>query len=127
MDEREILRAAIAVALADGELRRSEKGVLKGLAAKAGVGEVAFTAMMEEAEEKGADADHLMFLKPDTARRGLELLVSLARIDGVISPEERDVLVRIGLDLRIDMDEFEAIYKRGIKRADTLRESRGTK
>ncbi len=127
MDDREILRAAMAVALADGELRRAEKGVLKGLARKAGIGETAFAAMLEEAQEKGADADHLMFLKPDTARTGLELLVALARIDGEIAPEERDVLVRIALDLRIAMDEFDTIYKRGIARADTIRESRKTK
>ena len=99
MDDLALLRAAIAVALADGELRRSEMGVLKGLALRAGVGQMSFDAMLEAAKE-GADlAGNVAMISPDAARTALELLVAQARIDGEISREEREVIVRIAMDL----------------------------
>ena len=125
MDDLALLRGAIAVALADGELRRSEMGVLKGLAMRAGVGQMSFDAMLEAAKE-GADlAGNVAMISPDAARTALELLVAQARIDGEISPKERELLVRIAMDMGILSDEFQTIYTKGIGRADALRKARG--
>ena len=125
MDDLALLRGAIAVALADGELRRSEMGVLKGLAMRAGVGQMSFDAMLEAAKE-GADlAGNVAMMSPDAARTALELLVAQARIDGEISPKEREVIVRIAMDMGIVSDEFQTIYSKGIGRADALRKARG--
>ena len=125
MDDLALLRGAIAVALADGELRRSEMGVLKGLALRAGVGQMSFDAMLDAAKE-GADlAGNVAMISPGAARTALELLVAQARIDGEISPEEREVIVRIAMDLGIKNDEFQTIYTKGVDRADTLRKSKG--
>ncbi len=125
MDDLALLRGAIAVALADGELRRSEMGVLKGLAMRAGVGQMSFDAMLEAAKE-GADlAGNVAMISPDAARTALELLVAQARIDGEISPKEREVIVRIAMDLGIVSDEFQTIYTKGVGRADALRKARG--
>ena len=125
MDDLALLRGAIAVALADGELRRSEMGVLKGLAMRAGVGQMSFDAMLDAAKE-GADlAGNVALISPDASRTALELLVAQARIDGEISSEEREVLVRIAMDLGILSDEFQAIYTKGVGRADALRKARG--
>ena len=125
MDDLALLRGAIAVALADGELRRSEIGVLKGLAMRAGVGQMSFDAMLEAAKE-GADlAGNVAMMSPDAARTALELLVAQARIDGEISSEEREVIVRIAMDLGIKNEEFQTIYTKGVGRADALRKARG--
>ena len=125
MDDLALLRGAIAVALADGELRRSEMGVLKGLAMRAGVGQMSFDAMLEAAKE-GADlAGNVAMMSPDAARTALELLVAQARIDGEISSEEREVIVRIAMDLGIKNEEFQTIYTKGVGRADALRKARG--
>ena len=47
-----------------------------------------------------------------------------ARIDGEISEGEREVLIRLAGRLHISGDEFTALYKAGIARADKIRESR---
>ncbi len=125
MDDLALLRGAIAVALADGELRRSEMGVLKGLAMRAGVGQMSFDAMLDAAKE-GADlAGNVAMASPDAARTALELLVAQARIDGEISTKEREVIVRIAMDLGIKDDEFQSIYTKGVDRADALRKAKG--
>ena len=122
MEDREILRAAIAVAVADGELRRSERGVLQGLALKAGVGEASFQAMLDAAEQDGSRfADQLLISKGEPARRALELLVAQAKLDGEVTEDERRALVRIALDLGVQGEEFQTIYRRGIERADEIR------
>lgn len=122
MENREILRAAIAVAVADGELRRSEEGVLQGLALKAGVGQASFQAMVDAAEQ-GDDrfADRLLISKGEPARRALELLVAQAKLDGDVTEDERSVLVRIATDLGIHDDEFQVVYRRGVERAVDIR------
>jgi len=125
MDDLTLLRAAIAVAMADGELRRSEKGVLQGLAMRAGVGQMSFDAMIEAAERGEDLAGSSLMSSAETARNGLELLVAQARIDGEISPEEREVLVRIAINMGIHDDEFQAIYTKGVEMADALRKGRG--
>lgn len=124
MEDVDLLRAALAVALADGELRRSEMGVLEGLAGRAGVGRVSFEAMVEAAEHNDSIADNILIRSKERARRAFELLVAQARIDGEISNEERGVLVRIAGSLGITGDDFQTIYQAGIKQADKIRKSR---
>ncbi len=124
MEELELLKAAIAVALADGELRRSEKGVIEGLAHRAGVGKASFTAMIDAARNDDSIADNILIQSRDRAQAALELLVAQARIDGRISSQEREVLVRIATSLGITGEAFQRLYKAGIKRADRLRDAR---
>jgi tellurite resistance protein len=124
MEEFDLLKAALAVAVADGELRRSELGVVKGLAARLGVGEVSFEAMCKAAERDDSIADNILLRSKATARTALELLVGQARIDGEISEQERSVLVRIASSLGITGDDFQTVYLAGIQRADKIRKSR---
>jgi tellurite resistance protein len=124
MEDVELLKAALAVALADGELRRSEMGVVKGLAARIGVGRASFDAMLAAAEQDDSVADNILIRSAEHARTALELLVAQARIDGEISEEERNVLVRIACSLGVTGDAFQAVYQDGIKRADRIRRSR---
>ncbi len=125
MEELELLKAALAVAVADGEIRRSEKGVIEGLAARVGVGRASLQAMTEAAEQDDSLADNILIRSSRAARRGFELLVAHARIDGEISESEREVLVRLASALKIPDGEFVQIYEAGIKRADAIRRSRG--
>jgi len=124
MADLELLRAALAVAMADGELRRSEKGVIEGLARRVGIGQVSFQAMLEAARTDDSIADNILIQSKEKARAAFELLVAQARIDGEISPEERAVLVRIASALKIADEEFQKVYQAGVKRADEIRKSR---
>lgn len=119
-----LLKAALAVAAADGVLRRSEMGVIEGLAARVGVGRASLDAMIAAAE-RGDLSDHHMLIKSEThARTALELLVAEARLDGEIADREREFLVAIGLRLKITGDEFQSVYQAGIARADKIRQGR---
>lgn len=124
MEEIELLKAALLLAVADGEVRRSERGVVEGLARRIGVGRASFEAMLEEAARDDSVADNLLIRSKEQAQTALQLLVAQARIDGEISEEERKLLVRIALALDITDDEFQTIYQAGIRRADEIRRSR---
>lgn len=124
MEDLDLLRAAFAVAMADGELQRSEKGVVEGLAKRLGVGRMSADAMRDAAEHDDSIADNIFMGSPKLARSAFELLVALARIDGEVSDQERSVLVRIASSLGIPNDEFASAYRAGIERADAMRKSR---
>jgi tellurite resistance protein len=121
MEDTELLKAALAVAVADGRLQRSEMGVVEGLAKRIGLGQVSFEAMLEAAQNDPSFADDILIQPKAKARSALELLVGLARIDGLISDEEREVIARIATSLGITGDEFEKVYLAGIQRADEIR------
>lgn len=121
----ELLKAALALAVADKTITRSERGVIEGLAAKVGVGEASLAAMSAAADRDETYADNILMTSPDSARTALELLVAQARIDGAISNEERELLVRLASGLNITGDAFQAIYQAGIARADAVRRSHG--
>ncbi len=126
LERLELLKAAMALALADRNISKSEFGVVMGLAARAGVGQVSLEAMLDKA--RGGDtsiADQIVMQSPESARAALELLVAQARLDGQITEPERDILVRIATRLNISDEEFKSIYQAGINRADQLRKSRG--
>jgi len=125
MEDTELLKAALAVAVADGQLQRSEMGVVEGLAKRVGLGQVSFEAMIEAARTDESFADNIFIRSKEKARTTLELLVGLARIDGIISDEERRVIVRIASSLGITGDAFEQAYLAGIKRADEIRRRKG--
>ncbi len=124
MEDLELLKATMAVAVADGQLLPAEMGVVQGLAERIGVGAVSFEAMLDTARQDKSFADNILIQSKAKARSALELLVGLARIDGLISDEEREVIVRVATTLGITGDEFERIYLAGIARADKLRRSR---
>ena len=126
MEDLELLRAAMAVAVADGEMRRSEMGVLKGLADRVGVGRVSFDAMIAAAESGALLPENLLISDPEKAKVALTLLVAQARMDGEISPHEREILVRIAAALKITGQTFSDLYESGIKKADQLRKRRAT-
>ena len=125
INQLELLKAAIAVAVADGEIRRSEKGVLEGLAARVGVGRTSFEAMVEAAQRDEAFADNIYIRSGKDARTALELLVAQARIDGEISADERKVIFRIAFGLGLSGDEMQAAYQAGMSQADKIRAARG--
>ncbi len=124
MENAELLRAAIAMAVADGKVSRSEMGVVEGLARRAGVGAATIEAMFDAAARDETFTDNLLLQPKDRAVKAVELLVGLARIDGEISSEERELIVRIAGSLDIVDDEFRQAYEAGIKRADLLRKAR---
>jgi tellurite resistance protein len=127
LEKLELLRAAVAVAAADGEILRCEKGVLEGLAARVGVGRASFEAMVSAAVGGERPVPDVLIRSPEKARIALELLVAQARLDGEISDEERELLFHLATRLGITGDDFQTVYQAGLTRADRLRQSRDAK
>ncbi len=126
MEKMDLFKAALALAVADGEVKRAELGVVKGLADRLGIGQTTFETMLKFAEYGDSIADMILIKDQAKAHTSFELLVALARLDGEISVEERALLVRIAKTLKIDDADFPVIYQAGISRADQLRKSRQT-
>ena len=124
IEKLELLKAVLAVAAADGNLKRSEMAVAEGLAARVGVGQASFDAMVNAAQRGDTSAASIVMQSNESACKALELLVGEARIDGEIHEAERELLVRIAGRLKITGDSFQAIYKAGIDRADRIRKRR---
>ncbi len=125
LEKLELLRAAVAVAAADGEIVGCERGVLEGLAARVGVGRASFEEMLSAAVRGEKREPGLLIRSPEQARLALELLVAQARLDGDITSEERELLFHLATRLGIEGDDFQAVYQAGLARADRLRQSRG--
>jgi tellurite resistance protein len=120
----ELLKAAIAVAVADGKITRSEMGVLKGLAMRCGIGQASFDAMIEVAPKDKSFADGVLLGSDGSATKAVQLLVAQARIDGEIAPQEREVLVTIASACGLTGSAFQEVYKAGIQQADKIRAAR---
>ena len=82
-----------------------------------------FDAMVSAAKRADILIGNLVIESDKKARKALELLVAEARIDGEIVEEERELLIKIGERLKITGDDFQAIYRAGIARADKVRKS----
>jgi tellurite resistance protein len=124
-EDLELLNAVLALAMADGSLSRSEMGVIEGLAARLGVGRVSLEAMIGRARREPEMFKDLRIKDSKKARRAMALLVAQARIDGEISGAEREMLVKIALQLGIETQEFGKLYSEAITQADELRTRRG--
>lgn len=122
----EMLRAVVVMALADGKITAGEKGLLKSLASRVGIGQASLDAVIDRAKNDPSARDDLFHRGIDNAETALELLVGAARLDGEISDEERELLVHLMDRLKVPTDRFSEIYRRGIERADGLRRSRAT-
>ena len=125
MHDMELLQAALTLAAADGKITRSERGVIDSLAKRAGVGQASLEAMIAKALNNPHAQDELLQMVRQDVERPLRLLVATARIDGHISPEERELIVALATRLGITGADFQRVYEEGIAAADKVRE-RGT-
>lgn len=123
-EEMELLNAALALAMIDGRLSRSEMGVIQGLANRIGVGQISLEAMVTRARSDPNMHQDLKVKSEKRARKILSLLVAQARIDGVISDAERELLVKLAVQLGIDTDQFGNLYAEGVAHADEILERR---
>jgi tellurite resistance protein len=124
-EELELLNAVLALAMIDGTLSRSEMGIIEGLAVRVGVGQVSLEAMIGRARREPDVHENLRMQSTKRARKAMALMVAQARIDGEISDQERELLVKIAQQLGIETDEFGQIYADGVAQADELRRRRG--
>ena len=117
----EILRGVLAVAVSDGKIARSEKGVYESLARKAGISNAWLEEMIESAR-RGESVKSSMFHRTlEDPVRAMTLLVATAAIDGEITEEERSVLVDISLKLRLPPGTFGQVFQKGLESAEKLR------
>ncbi len=123
-EQMDLLKAALAVAMADGVLSRGEKGIIAGLAKRVGIGKASLEAMLEAAGQDQSIADHILIKNKAQAHNAFELFVAEARIDGEISQSEFDLLLRIAKSLSITEEDFPIVYHAGLSRADELRKAR---
>ncbi|MHC4089084.1 MAG: hypothetical protein ACYSVY_02185 [Planctomycetota bacterium] len=120
----EVLQAVLAVAGADGDFARSEKGVYEQLAQRIGASATTVWNMMNNVRTDPVLRENLFKTKLRDPAAAMKLLVATARIDGEISEQERSLLVDISSKLGIGADEFGRIYREGIAAADELRKRR---
>ncbi len=113
-DSFELLKAALAMAAADGRISGHEMGLLKALAKRAGVGSVSLEAMIRQARENPASHESLFHRAVKDPERAMQLLVGAANIDGQISEEERNLLVDISFVLGVSSDRFSEIFQAGL-------------
>jgi tellurite resistance protein len=123
-EQMETLRGVLAVAIADGRISPAEKGVIRGLARKAGVSQAWLNEMIEKAEQ-GATVESSTFrpLLKDP-EKAMTLLVGTAAIDGQVSDEERTVLVDISLKVGLAPGKFGEVLEKGMAIARRLRQQR---
>ena len=117
----ELLKALIVLSAADGVIAGSERGLLERFARGVGMSGTSLNASIDHALKDGTCREKLfrrVIAEPDQA---LELLVTVARMDGEISEPEKDVLLEVGKKLKIKADDFARICKQGIQRAKALR------
>lgn len=124
VDSFELLKAALAMAAADGRISGHEKALLKALAERAGVGAASLDAMVHAAIEYPAKHDDLFQRAVKEPERAMQLLVSAAQIDGKISEQERALLVDISFVLGVSAERFNEIFKAGLASAKRVRERR---
>jgi tellurite resistance protein len=120
----QLLQAAIVLAVADGVVASSERGLLDAIAGRVGVGQMSLEAMIDRAKTDPDVHDELFYRAMTEPELTMELLVAAARLDGEVSQEEREVLVRIMDKLNIPIARFSGIYQKGIQRADQLRKAK---
>ena len=120
----EVLRAAIVLAVVDGVVSPSERGLLTSMAGRVGVGRASLDAMIDRAIEDPGTRNELFQRSTAAPETTLELLVAAARLNAEITESEREVLVLFMNKLAIPVDHFSDIYERGIKRADALRRAK---
>lgn len=126
-EQAEILRAAIVLAVTDGVITSSEKGLLEALARRLGVSTQTLRQMTERALLDSAVHDELFRVATADPEFTLELLVAAARIDGEIHERERATLLQMSEKLAIPAGQFEHIFTRGVARADAVRAQRKSK
>jgi hypothetical protein len=81
---------------------------------------------MTEAAVRGDLREHVPLIRDrERAKTALELLIAQARLGGNVTDQERGLLVSIADRLAIKGDDFAAVYKAGILRADEIRKRRG--
>ncbi|MHC4991954.1 MAG: hypothetical protein ACYTGC_13345 [Planctomycetota bacterium] len=120
----ELLKSVVAVAAADGVITRSELGLIAAIGRRIGLGRRALEALVGRAAAHGRMQEELGRYGIGDREAAMELLVGAARIDGEVADEERDQLAIIAGKLGIEPERFEALYARGITRADRLRAMR---
>ncbi|MCB9850535.1 MAG: hypothetical protein H6817_07505 [Phycisphaerales bacterium] len=123
-EQAEILRAAIVLAVADGVIAASEKGLLKSLAKRIGVAQETLDRMVASALHDEAAREGLFRIAAADPELTLELLVSTAQIDGAVHEDEQRVLLQMAEKLDIPVSQFDEIFARGIARAEKIRNSK---
>lgn len=120
----EILRGILAVAVADGQIRHSEAGVIQRLADRLGIDRAWLDEMTRQAEG-GATVESSMFRRIlSDPERAMRLMVGTAAIDGEITDRERSVLVDISLKIGLPPGRFGEVFVEGMAAAERLRRER---
>jgi len=119
--DRELFRAVLAIAAADGRFKRSEKGVFENLAARVGVSSMDIWRMRTELRRDASAREGLLKSGVKDPEAAMKLLVATARIDGEVSPEEKQLLEVIAENLGLAGRQFARLYSEGILAADEIR------
>ncbi len=110
----ELLKAVIALAISDGRISGREKGLIKALAGKAGVGGASLDAMIGQASQDTSARQALFDRAMKNPEQAMQLMVAAANVDGHISEEERELLVEVSTILGVSARRFGEIFQTGL-------------
>ncbi len=113
-DNLELLKAVLTMAAVDGRITGRERGLIRALAGRAGVGKASISAMIEIAQDDESARERLFQRAVADPERAMQLLVATANLDGKITDEERSLLVDISFALGVSSERFNEIFKAGI-------------
>lgn len=120
-EQAEMLRAAIVLAVADGVISASERGLLASLAKRVGISQETLERMIARALADSGAREECFRTASSDPELALELLVAAARIDGHLHEREKQALVQMAERLDVPISAFDEVYARGVARADALR------
>lgn len=112
MEELELLRAACCIAGADGTISDRERESLQKMATEVGVGAASFRAMTELAETDPKFREDQLGMVHANPERSFETLYRISRRDPEVPAAERDLLIRFGRKLGLDLDEMNEVIRR---------------
>jgi len=95
------MQGAMLMALADGVLDPQEKHLLRKLQRRLGLSDEQLRQLVADLRAK-RPVEALFPQTPDHRRAAFELMVAVARADGQISPEERELLGKVARHLDLD-------------------------
>jgi tellurite resistance protein len=114
IDGPELLKAVLVMACVDGRISGREKGLIRALAARAGVGDASLSAMINQVQNDPDAKDRVFKRAVADPEKAMQLLVATANLDGRITEEEREMLVDVSFLLGVSAQKFNAIFQAGM-------------
>lgn len=115
-----LMKAVLAMALADGAIADDERALIRKVQARLGVGDEQLRKVIAEFRQ-AKSPDALLPRQSEDRHQAMLLMVVTAAIDGQIDTREQALLDKVAGRLGFDHAEFQDIFDEGVATANRLR------